>query len=528
LFSKDNVPAVLTDGVTNNLTPYASDTCTVPIPYILLGQGIQSMVKKLTQIGIFDDQIETKMIFFEKVVFFAIILICDFLTAFLLSKLVHFYCYYQVPVPSNKDTYDLIKSLRTGTANELEQALRTERDEPIKNQFEISQIFDNKLPSLLFYAYLFNPVTILSSLALNSTHITITIFVTILYLLALPREVQTNEQEKNQNEETENRTALSALNPFMIALSALLHGLLIVIDPSYLALIPGIIAMIAFRKNYESFQSNQKSPQNSPQNSPIFFIFMFYSIIIILIYSFFLLLQHYWSNTLHLLLPSSSPSILTTFTSLPLPAALITFINTKISPLFLHTYSVHFQFSKSRPTLGLLWYFFSQIFDRFRSLYSIIIPAPLLIHSLSLVIRLPQYPFFIIMVTQSLSIIFHPLPTLKHYLFIFFLFILNYPVLRPRLGNLTFLIFAILHFLIGFITMWASWIDLGSGNANFVFFQTILFNAFILLLLLELLTSVRTLTSIPPGLEPGSYNPYLQTPSDLGTITALEAPKQRN
>jgi hypothetical protein len=76
--------------------------------------------------------------------------------------------------------------------------------------------------------------------------------------------------------------------------------------------------------------------------------------------------------------------------------------------------------------------------------------------------------------------------------------------------------------------MWASWIDLGSGNANFVFFQTILFNAFILLLLLELLTSVRTLTSIPPGLEPGSYNPYLQTPSDLGTITALEAPKQRN
>ena len=52
---------------------------------------------------------------------------------------------------------------------------------------------------------------------------------------------------------------------------------------------------------------------------------------------------------------------------------------------------------------------------------------------------------------------------------------------------------------IGAAAAWHVWIYVGSGNANFVFFQTIAITSCIILLVIEVVSSVRRLQSVAPG-----------------------------
>ncbi|CCJ29048.1 unnamed protein product [Pneumocystis jirovecii] len=111
------------------------------------------------------------------------------------------------------------------------------------------------------------------------------------------------------------------------------------------------------------------------------------------------------------------------------------------------------------PNVGLWWYFFTEIFDSFRLFFTSIFQLHLFIYLAPLCIRLRKYPFFIIIILCGIMSILKPYPSIADAVLFMSLFPLLHPIhsyMRP-----------IFYYL---------WINAGSGNANFFYSITLVWN----------------------------------------------------
>jgi hypothetical protein len=271
--------------------------------------------------------------------------------------------------------------------------------------------------------------------------------------------------------------ALSQLNYLNIVILSAASSILFTMDPYYLYSFPSLISLILFRS---------VTTQNSPLSK--WFISLALFVPFLLTYILILFIQFSWEfdyNHYHLDHHSIILDFLHHLASTP-------------SSAILHSFYIQFQFSKSSPTVGVLWYFFIQIFERFRSFFILIFPASLFVHCIALTVRLFQFPLFAFSASTALSTIFHPAPTLQHYIYAVVLLLLNITVYQPHMNKISLSAFVSIHVAIGMLVMWHTWISLGSGNPNFVFVQGILFSGSLLFVLLELISSSRRMISALP------------------------------
>ena len=161
-------------------------------------------------------------------------------------------------------------------------------------------------------------------------------------------------------------------------------------------------------------------------------------------------------------------------------ALLLLLSSTLFSPpsfaFVLDSYLFNFSISDLTPNLGLFWYFFTEIFDRFRSFFLIVFHTHFLFYLIPLTIRFHTEPLFLTWVTIGIPALFRGQPTLGDMAFSLAVGLCSGRLIRLRLRRSVYLIVFLLCMSIVLMElMWFLWIESGSGNANFLYFQSLIY-----------------------------------------------------
>ncbi|KAK9377425.1 GPI transamidase subunit PIG-U [Lipomyces chichibuensis] len=138
------------------------------------------------------------------------------------------------------------------------------------------------------------------------------------------------------------------------------------------------------------------------------------------------------------------------------------------------TYGSLLFFKDLAPNMGLWWYFFMEMFDFFRPLFTYIFQLYSLIYVLPITFRLHNYPLMAITCIVGMTTISKSYPEvgdLGVYISLLSLFRFIFPNVRYAL--LAALV--ILHSLVLAPSFYHLWIYLGSGNANFFYAITLVY-----------------------------------------------------
>ncbi|ULU11171.1 hypothetical protein L5515_001065 [Caenorhabditis briggsae] len=150
------------------------------------------------------------------------------------------------------------------------------------------------------------------------------------------------------------------------------------------------------------------------------------------------------------------------------------------------TYTSILKFTSIQPNVGLYWYFFVQIFEHFRSFYTnsfvilyFFMPIPITI----MIRRDPVLHFTIIGLLVS---IFFPYPTLNQVSFVLAIL----PLLEEYKKHFRYTLLiggAIITTIALMPVMWHMWMVSSSGNANFFFGATIVYNVALINLVMDMI-----------------------------------------
>ncbi|CAF1236162.1 unnamed protein product [Rotaria sordida] len=140
------------------------------------------------------------------------------------------------------------------------------------------------------------------------------------------------------------------------------------------------------------------------------------------------------------------------------------------------TYSFIFHVPDYTPNIGIFWYFFTEMFDHFRSLFVWTFQMHvLLLYLLPFTIRLRRDPIFLFWLLCALFCTFKSYPAYGDAAFYFnFLPIWSF-LFRYVRHSLIIICMVLVAILMAPIT-WYLWIYTGSANANFYFAMTMVFN----------------------------------------------------
>ncbi|GAX19859.1 phosphatidylinositol glycan, class U [Fistulifera solaris] len=159
------------------------------------------------------------------------------------------------------------------------------------------------------------------------------------------------------------------------------------------------------------------------------------------------------------------------------------------SEFLLIAYASHiwtFQFQGIEPSLSTLWYFGMEMFDRFSMYFTVLMGGAPYLLVIPLWIRLYRYPEAMIALFWLLGTVFRPPATLYSLNVAFCLLLLSSKSLA-RLRVIPSLI-AVSSFSIPValyvVNTWL-WLDTGSGEANFMFFQCLVYNAFVAIIFVQ-------------------------------------------
>jgi len=145
------------------------------------------------------------------------------------------------------------------------------------------------------------------------------------------------------------------------------------------------------------------------------------------------------------------------------------------------TYGSIFRLDDISPNFSLYWYFFLEMFTRFTSFFRGIFHAQILVYVPVLTWRLggagdgAGESLFLAAVIMQLSNILRPYPLLSDMILSWILMLVHLPSLYGTLRRIYPLIFLHLLSLVTQGLMLFLWVGAGSGNANFFFFQNLLF-----------------------------------------------------
>jgi phosphatidylinositol glycan class U len=168
-----------------------------------------------------------------------------------------------------------------------------------------------------------------------------------------------------------------------------------------------------------------------------------------------------------------------------------------VSTLFVEDYAtvwaktygyVHGFFDMS-PNMGLSWYFFIQMFDRFRRYFVAMFTLLQFIFVAPLTIRLRDYPIVLTTAFFLLGTLFKPLQTLYDAALGLALVAME-PRTVSRMGNASLVsIFAMVVPATLVVVFYWLWLETGTGNANYMFFQCLAYNVFLSIITLDYISA---------------------------------------
>ncbi|KAI9019341.1 GPI transamidase subunit PIG-U [Phycomyces nitens] len=152
------------------------------------------------------------------------------------------------------------------------------------------------------------------------------------------------------------------------------------------------------------------------------------------------------------------------------------------------TYGVIILLSDLTPNIGMFWYFFIEIFDQFRSFFMAVFQLHSFIFVTPLCIKLRHSPVFVIIVLCGIMSVFKSYPSVGDAALYLGLVPLHDEVFKYcRYGFLVSNLFLYASVLAPIF--WHLWIYAGSGNANFFYAITLVYNLGQILLLIDLVYS---------------------------------------
>ncbi|KAK9381913.1 GPI transamidase subunit PIG-U [Kockiozyma suomiensis] len=153
------------------------------------------------------------------------------------------------------------------------------------------------------------------------------------------------------------------------------------------------------------------------------------------------------------------------------------------------TYGTLLFFSDLVPNMGLWWYFFMEIFDSFRPLFTYIFQLYSLIYVLPITIRLQKEPLFAIVSILGVTLISKAYPELGDLgIYISLLSLYQHIFTNVRYALLSALV--IIHALVLAPNFYHLWIYLGSGNANFFYAISLVYAIGVTLILTDTLRAI--------------------------------------
>ncbi|KAL1929598.1 hypothetical protein VTP01DRAFT_1736 [Rhizomucor pusillus] len=153
------------------------------------------------------------------------------------------------------------------------------------------------------------------------------------------------------------------------------------------------------------------------------------------------------------------------------------------------TYGVVIFLSDLTPNVGMFWYFFIEIFDQFRSFFMVIFQFHAFIFAAPLCIRLREHPLFVCAVLTGVMSVFKSYPAAGDVALFLGLVPLHQQLFKYcRYGFLVANIF--LYSSVLAPIFWHLWIYAGSGNANFFYAITLVYNLGQALLIVDLIYAI--------------------------------------
>ena len=146
------------------------------------------------------------------------------------------------------------------------------------------------------------------------------------------------------------------------------------------------------------------------------------------------------------------------------------------------------------PNIGLQWYFFTQTFDRFRTFFHLVLAALPITLSAALCLTPSlggSQPHIAAVLVSCVVQLLHPQPVLGGLAVCGCVLLSVGWLCGGRLRPLYVQVCVALFSLLMLQLMWFMWLSPGSGNANFFYFQTLLFGFAFAALIVELTSAAR-------------------------------------
>jgi len=138
-----------------------------------------------------------------------------------------------------------------------------------------------------------------------------------------------------------------------------------------------------------------------------------------------------------------------------------------------------------RPNLGVWWYFFLEIFDRFRDFFVFVFHMHPFVLMVPLILQFGHRPLLLANMLLCMFSVFKPYPDFSDVAFAFSMLSLH-PMILEKVEHLALFGAGIIIPSCLLPLMWHMWLVTGTGNANFYFFQALILQLF----LVQLLTHV--------------------------------------
>ncbi len=152
-------------------------------------------------------------------------------------------------------------------------------------------------------------------------------------------------------------------------------------------------------------------------------------------------------------------------------------------------YIITQSFQDLTPNMGMHWYLFINTFTRYEKYFLALCSCFVFTFCVPLLIRFVNYPLEMAVMLQLLRQLLHPRPTMQEISFAFALAALTRRTLM-RMGNASIIsVIAMPVPVILYIIDYWLWLQSGSGNANYMFFQCLTFNLFCGIFTLDFISS---------------------------------------
>ena len=162
--------------------------------------------------------------------------------------------------------------------------------------------------------------------------------------------------------------------------------------------------------------------------------------------------------------------------------------------LLLSSYAYPWSVSDLTPSIGLHWYFFTQTFDRFRLFFQLVLallPATLAAALCAAPQLGQQQPHVAAVLVCALLQLTHPQPVLGGLNLSACLLLATGWLVSPSMRAVYVQACVLLFSVVMMQLMWFLWLGPGSGNANFFYFQTLLFGFAFAALIVEVTAAAR-------------------------------------